>query len=108
MLKEINISAKSKAEGTKQRKEETAQKRADQEAEKREKKRKTSKKRETVILTSLTSFKKSLNLISENSKLNNKNLERNKPPKRIRCIGGLRDIARYHWSYCLEDQEKNK
>ncbi|CAG8543525.1 19861_t:CDS:2, partial [Cetraspora pellucida] len=53
-------------------------------------------------------YKKLLKLISENSRLSNKNLESNKPPRWIRCIGCLGDIARYHWSYCSEDQEKNK
>ncbi|CAG8448192.1 1651_t:CDS:2 [Dentiscutata heterogama] len=53
-------------------------------------------------------YKKLLKLISEDLKLSKKNSESNKPPRWIRCIGYLGDIARYRWTYCLEDQEKNK
>ncbi|CAG8796276.1 28038_t:CDS:2 [Gigaspora margarita] len=55
-----------------------------------------------------TFYKKLLKLISEDSKHSNKNSESNKPPRWIRCIGCLGDIARYRWTYCLDDQENNK
>ncbi|CAG8469319.1 7825_t:CDS:2, partial [Scutellospora calospora] len=46
--------------------------------------------------------------ISEDSQHNNKISDNNKLPRWIRCISCLGDISRYRWTYCLEDQEKDK
>ncbi|RIA85715.1 hypothetical protein C1645_781251 [Glomus cerebriforme] len=53
-------------------------------------------------------YKRLLKQVSDDTKLNDKSIERNKPPKWIRCVCCLGDITRYRWAHGLEDKERTK
>src|SRR5262249_40121888 len=53
-------------------------------------------------------YKQLLKQIANDTKLSDKSIERNKPPKWIRCVNCLGDITRYRWTHGLEDQERTK
>ncbi|GBC10647.1 hypothetical protein RclHR1_00980024 [Rhizophagus clarus] len=53
-------------------------------------------------------YKRLLKQVADDTKSNDKPIERNKPPKWIRCVCCLGDITRYRWTYGLEDKEKTK
>ncbi|CAG8549996.1 4271_t:CDS:2 [Acaulospora morrowiae] len=55
-----------------------------------------------------TFYKRLLKQIAADTKHNEKSSEKNKPPRWIRCVSCLGDITRYQWTYCLEDNGKNK
>ncbi|CAI2167480.1 1867_t:CDS:2 [Funneliformis geosporum] len=52
-------------------------------------------------------YKRLLKQIANDTKLS-KSIEKNKPPRWIRCVSCLGDITRYRWNYGIEDQEKAK
>jgi hypothetical protein len=63
----------------------------------------------SIFLDKAESFyKQLLKQIADDTKLSDKSIEKNKPPKWIRCVCCLGDITRYRWTYGLEDKEKNK
>src|SRR5436190_19348482 len=63
----------------------------------------------SIFLDEAESFyKRLLKQIASDTKLSDKSIEKNKPPKWIRCVNCLGDIIRYRWTYGLEDQERTK
>src|SRR5581483_8770202 len=63
----------------------------------------------SVFLDEAESFyKRLLKQIANDTKLSDKSIEKNKPPKWIRCVNCLGDVTRYRWTYGLEDQGKTK
>jgi hypothetical protein len=53
-------------------------------------------------------YKRLLKQIAYDTKSSDKSIEKNKPPKWIRCVNCLGDVIRYRWTYGLEDQDKTK
>ncbi|CAG8504968.1 12765_t:CDS:2 [Funneliformis caledonium] len=52
-------------------------------------------------------YKRLLKQIANDTK-SNKSIEKNKPPRWIRCVSCLGDITRYRWNYGIGDHEKAK
>ncbi|CAB4406875.1 unnamed protein product [Rhizophagus irregularis] len=53
-------------------------------------------------------YKRLLKHVADGTKSIDKSIEKNKPPKWIRCVCCLGDVTRYRWTYGLEDKERTK